>query len=171
MPKLMKHWCILESIFGSIWEDLGNQNDAMLVPELNQKSILCWKCCKSKNYFKTNTIAMIFGVRGVHVESKKLSQIDQKRRSTWEGILASFFDGFWWILGGKLRSKIDPRSIKNGIEKTMKKRRAPRWQKSRNQRPQRPRTPGIHALGEVPPFKAGQPTEGDTTPPLASQVL
>ena len=53
-------------------------------------------------------------------------------RSTCEGILASIFDRFWWILGAKLGGKIEPRSIKNGIEKTMKKRRATRWPKSRN---------------------------------------
>ena len=41
-------------------------------------------------------------------------------KSTWEGILASIFVGVWWILGGKLGGKIEPRGIKNGIEKTMK---------------------------------------------------
>jgi len=41
--------------------------------------------------------------------------------STWEGILASIFDGFCWILGNKLGGKIEPRGFKHGIEKTMKK--------------------------------------------------
>ena len=41
-------------------------------------------------------------VRGVQVGSKNRSKIDQKMRSTWEGILASIFNGFWWILGAKL---------------------------------------------------------------------
>ena len=63
----------------------------------------------------------------VQVGSKNRSKIDQKRRSTWEGILASIFDRFWWILGGKLGSKIDQKSIQEGIEKVMKKRRATRW--------------------------------------------
>ena len=75
---------------------------------------------------------MIFGVRGVQVGSKNRSKIDQKRSSTWEGILASIFERFWWILGGKLGSKIEQKSIQKGIEKVMKKRRSPRWQKSRN---------------------------------------
>ena len=44
--------------------------------------------------------------------------------------------------------KIEARSIKKGIEKTKKKRRAPRWQKSRNKRPQPPRTPGVQDPGE-----------------------
>ena len=42
-------------------------------------------------------------------------------KSTWEVILVSIFNGFWWVLGGKLGWKIEPRGIKNGIEKTMKK--------------------------------------------------
>ena len=42
-------------------------------------------------------------------------------KSTWEGILASIFDGFWWILGAKLGGKIEPRGIKNGIEQNDEK--------------------------------------------------
>ena len=64
-------------------------------------------------------------VRGVQVGNKNRSKIDPKRSSTSEGILAPIFHRFWWILGGKLGPKIEPRSIKNGIEKTEKKRRAP----------------------------------------------
>ena len=48
--------------------------------------------------------------------------MDQKRRSTWEGISASIFHQFWWIWGGKLGGKIDQKSIQKGIEKVMKKR-------------------------------------------------
>ena len=40
-------------------------------------------------------------------------------KSTWEGILASIFHRFWWILGAKLGGKIEPRSIKNSIEKRL----------------------------------------------------
>ena len=39
------------------------------------------------------------------------AKIDQKGRSTWEGILASIFDRCWWILGAKLGGKIEPRSV------------------------------------------------------------
>ena len=66
-------------------------------------------------------------------------------KSTWEGILASIFNGLWWTLGSKLGGKIEPRGIKNGIEKTMKKRRATRWPKSRNQKSQRSVSPGVPA--------------------------
>ena len=31
--------------------------------------------------------------------------------------MASIFDGFWWISGVKLGSKINQKTIKNGIEK------------------------------------------------------
>ena len=41
-------------------------------------------------------------------------------------LLASIFDGFWWVLGSKLGCKIEPRakqkSIEKRIEKMMKKR-------------------------------------------------
>ena len=70
---------------------------------------------------------MIFGVGRVQVGSTNRSKIDQKMKSRWEGILASIFDRFWWILGAKLGSEIHQKSIQKGIEKVMKKRRAPRW--------------------------------------------
>ena len=61
---------------------------------------------------------------GVEIGSKNRSKIYQKRRSTWEGILTSIFHRFWWILGAKLGGKIEPRSMQNGIEKTIEKRKA-----------------------------------------------
>ena len=70
---------------------------------------------------------MILKDPGVEVGSKNQSKIYQKRRSTWEGILTSIFHRFWWILGAKLGGKIEPRSIKNGTEKLIEKRRAARW--------------------------------------------
>ena len=69
---------------------------------------------------------MILRVQGVEVGSQNRSKIDQKTKSTWEGILASIFHRFWWILGAKLGGKIEPRSIKNGIEKMTEKRKAAR---------------------------------------------
>ena len=73
-----------------------------------------------------------------------------------EGILASIFHRFWWILGGKLGGKIEPKSIKNGIKKTMKKRRLPKWPKRRNNESQgvgaqRFLTPGEGVGGGVNP--------------------
>ena len=63
----------------------------------------------------------IFEIPGVQVGRKNQSKIDQKTESKMEHLLASIFERFWWILGGKLGGKIDQNSIKNGIEKTMKK--------------------------------------------------
>ena len=83
----------------------------------------------------------------VQVGSKNLSKIDEKLRSTWEGILASIFDGFWWISGVKLGSKINQKTIKNGIEKTMQKRRAARWPKKRYKTLRGLAAPGVQALG------------------------
>ena len=42
-------------------------------------------------------------------------------------ILASVFYRFWLILGAMLGGKIEQKAIKNGIEKTIEKRRAARW--------------------------------------------
>ena len=42
--------------------------------------------------------------------------------SKMECILASIFDKFQWILGGKLGSKMDQKSIQKGIGKRMQKR-------------------------------------------------
>ena len=57
---------------------------------------------------------------GVKIDQKSI----KKWSPTWEGILASIFERFWWILGGKLGSKIEQKSIPKGIEKVMKKRRS-----------------------------------------------
>ena len=69
-------------------------------------------------------------------------------KSRWEGILASIFLGFLWILEAKLGSKMEPRSIQNGVEKTIEKRRAPGCTKSRNMTPQGPAAPRIQGPGE-----------------------
>ena len=81
-------------------------------------------------------------------------------KATSEGILASIFDGFWWILGGKLGGKMEPRSIQKGIEKTIENWKVPRWPQDRNKTRRRTPTPGVRGPGEVPPFKVGE------TPPL-----
>jgi len=114
---------------------------------------------------------LIREVPGVEVGSKNPSKNDQKMKSTWEGILASIFNGFWGILGGKLGGKIEPRGTKNGIEKTMKKWRATKWPKGRNTDPLHRFTPGNLVPGEVPPFKAGQSSGVPVTRRLASKVL
>ena len=35
-------------------------------------------------------------------------------------LLASIFNGFWWVLGAKLGGKIEPRAIKNRLKKHRK---------------------------------------------------
>ena len=153
-----------------VWSDFGvfcSENGGMFASTSHQNlsSQKMWKIAFGASPLVPNW------VRGVEVGSKIRTKIDQKMRSTWEGILASIFDGFWWILGGKLGGKIEPRGIKNGIEKTMKKWRATRWPKSRNKTSERRLSPRVLVPGEVPPFKAGQSSGADAARPLASKVL
>ena len=65
-----------------------------------------------------------FKVQVVQVGIKIRAKIDQKLRSRWEGLLASIFNGFWWILGAKLglswegkSSQDGPRQAKTGQDK------------------------------------------------------
>ena len=57
------------------------------------------------------------------------------------------FGEFWWILGSKLGRKMEPKSIQKGIEKTMKKWKAPRWPKGRSK--ERRRTLGRCGAGST----------------------
>ena len=117
-----KNWWLLGSVFGRILVDFGRENEGKLAPKWDQKSMLTSKGRFYKSTYKTNRILMIFEVRGVEKSIKNLSKIDQKMKSTWDGILASIFHRFWWILGAKLGGKIEPRSMQKGIEKTIEKR-------------------------------------------------
>ena len=99
---------------------------------------------------------MLLRVQGIEIGSKNRWKIDPKMESRWEGILASIFNGFWWIFGSKLGRKMEPRSIQEGIEKGKEKWIASRWPKSRNKTSQPILAPGVRGPGEVPPFKAGQ---------------
>ena len=127
--------------------DFWSENGGMLAPKSMKnrcklRKAIFWKIVLSLKR------GLIFEVLGVEVGSKNPSKNDQKMKSTWEGILASMFIGFWWILGRKLGGKIEPRGIKNGIGKTMKIRRATRWPKNRNKMPQPPVEPGVLVPGE-----------------------
>ena len=124
----------------------------MLTPNLKPKSMLL---LKPKNQLNASPLAPNW-VRRVQVGSKNRSKIDQKSSSTWEGILASIFERFWLILGGKLGSKINQKSIQKGIEKVMKKRRSPRWQKSRS---------------KTPRGAAGEPAMTPGSPPLLGGAI
>ena len=124
--------------------DFVRENGSKLAPNSEPKSMLP---LKRKNQLNASPLAPNW-VRGVQVGSKNRSKIDQKRSSTWEGILASIFERFWWILGGKLGSKIEPKSIQKGIEKVMKKRTPPKLQKSRSKTPRGDPAPGFQSPGE-----------------------
>ena len=63
---------------------------------------------------------MILKVLGVQVGTKNLSKIDQKMKSSWEGILALIFHGFWSILEAKLAPSWYRKSIKNRSKKALK---------------------------------------------------
>ena len=95
------------------------QNGGMLASKIEQKSMLSSRGDFLKKPCFSLGKTMILKDPGVEVGSKNRSKIYQKRRSTWEGILTSIFHRFWWILGAKLGGKIEPRSIKNGIEKRL----------------------------------------------------
>ena len=99
--------------FGGFWVDFGG----MLASKMDQKSML-----SSRDEFWKRLVfplwkSMILKDPGVEVGSQNRSKIDQKRNLTWEGILASIFHGFWWILEAKLsqvgmenRAKIDQKA-------------------------------------------------------------
>ena len=64
---------------------------------------------------------MILRDPGVQVESQNGSKIDPKTKLGWEGLLASIFFGFWWILGPKMGPSWHPKLIKNRSQKGLKK--------------------------------------------------
>ena len=68
--------------------------------------------------------------------------------SKMECILASISNRFWLIFGTKMGWKIDKKSIKNGIQKTIEKRTTARWPRRRS-KSLRHRGPGAaRAQGE-----------------------
>ena len=106
------------------WKDLGRFWEpkwSHVGTQINQKSMTLAKNEFLKNHCFASGKNTILKVRGVQVGSKNRLKIDQKRNSTWEGILASIFDGFWWISGVKLGSKINQKTIKNGKNDANKK--------------------------------------------------
>ena len=60
---------------------------------------------------------MMLRVQGVGVGSQNRSKIDQKLKAKMDRLLASIFHGFWWVWGGKLGWKIEPRQAKTGQER------------------------------------------------------
>jgi len=60
------------------------------------------------------------GVRRVQVGSRNRCKNEEKSKSKIGCLLARIFNGFWLVLGGKLASKIEPRSKKMGPERLQK---------------------------------------------------
>ena len=107
----------MESIFGWILVDFGSQNGAKLAPKWDQTSI---SQKTRKNAFGASPLVPNW-VQGIQVGSKNQPKIDPNMESKMECILASIFDTFQWILGGKLGGKMDQKSIQKGIGKRMQK--------------------------------------------------
>ena len=109
--------CLLESICAWILVDFGCQNGAKLAPKWDQTSI---SQKTRKNAFGASPLVPNW-VQGIQVGSKNQPKIDPNMESKMECILASIFNTFQWILGGKLGRKMDQKSIQKGIGKRMQK--------------------------------------------------
>ena len=126
----------------------------MLAPNSDPKSMLP---LKRKNQLNASPLAPSW-VRGVQVGSKNRSKIDQKTKSRWEGNLASNFHRFLWILGPKLGCKIEPRSLKNGIENKTKNEAQQDGQKGATRNPNGSGRPPTRAPGRYPPNSGVKPS-------------
>ena len=113
----------MESIFSWILVDFGSQNGAKLAPKWDRTSM---SQKTQTNAFGASPLVPNW-VQGIQVGSKNRSKNDPNMESKMECILASIFDTFQWILGGKLGGKMDQKSIQKGIGKRMQKRNDFRW--------------------------------------------
>ena len=100
--------------------DLGRPNGAKLAPESHQKSIPTSKGDVLKKLRFSIRKTILVNALEIKVGTKNQSQIDQKMRSTAEGLLASIFEGFWWILELNLGAKIQRKSLSKWILKRSK---------------------------------------------------
>ena len=103
----------------------------------------------------------------MEVGSKNRSNIDQKRRSTWEGTLVEIFYRCWWILGGKLGRKIEPRQDKTGHDRARPDKTRLRQDKTGQDRARQAKTRQDRARGTfcargggVHPTVRGRPPRG-----------
>ena len=95
MQKSIKNLMHLGIDFWKDFDGFGGENGSKLAPKNDQKSK---PPLKRKN--QLNTSRLVFSwLSGFQVGSKNRLKIDQKSRSTWEGILASILERFLWILG------------------------------------------------------------------------
>ena len=124
MSKSIKKSMSFKIDFGAILVDFGKENGGKLAPKSNQKSK---PPLKRKN--QLNTSRLVFSwLSGLQVGSENRSKIDQKLKSTWEGLLDSIFldfDGFgdptWAQVGRENRAKTGQdrtRQGKTGQDKT-----------------------------------------------------
>ena len=113
---------------------------------------------------------MIFGVWGIQVENKNRTKFDEKMNSTWEGILASIFQGLQSFLGPKLARKLRGKSSQDKPRQGKTKEGKGRERKGRERQGlERKKCPGefLRPGGGVhPPFR-GRPPQGSG--PLGSR--
>ena len=100
-----------------------------------------------KNTYKTIGLLMIFEVSGVEVGSKSRSKIEVNTGRHLGIDFSWILDDFGSQVGRQNRPKIDQKWHRKNDEK----RRATRWQKSRNKKLQRAAAEGVWGPGEVSP--------------------
>ena len=76
--------------------------ERILAPKSRPKSILSSKDVFLKKHCFSLGKIHFFDINGVQVRSKKRSKIDQNLKSKMGCLLASIFDAFWLVFGGKL---------------------------------------------------------------------
>ena len=100
----------LEIRFLTDFLDSGVQNGGKLASKIEPKSMLSSR----GDFFKKPSFSagktMILKDSGVEVESQNRPKIDPKTKLGWEGLLASIFHGFWWILEAKMGPSWPPKS-------------------------------------------------------------
>ena len=110
MPKYTKNWCLPSSSFDMFLVDFWREIEGMLAPRSHQKSMPPLKGWFCKNWWKV--FFLIFQGYGVEVGSKSQSKIDWKIKPKMDCLLALIVGGCWWVSGGKLGWKIEPRARK-----------------------------------------------------------
>ena len=122
------------------------------IPKLDPKWISIFK---AENQLNVSRLAFSW-LSGVEVGSKNRPKIDPKMESKMECTLASDFTLLWSIFGMKLGWKTHQKSIKNGIEKPIEKRRAARWLSWASQGSRRATTNRDAGAGGILGSQAGQ---------------
>ena len=125
MPSKFQFWSNFDRFLEGKWRHVGTKIESKI--DVNFERPILQKVLKNKWMFID---FYGFGGRSWHQNSIK---IDQKLKPKMDCLLASIFDGFWWVLGAKLGGKIEPRAIENRLKNTSKMMRkrcvleAPGW--------------------------------------------